>query len=80
MRMTDTIFTVLEGQQSVCVNAARCLRFVILNSREFSAVFCFSCCKIPVFIGIGQFWKRFCISLLFHKHYIGLVIRVQSCS
>lgn len=41
MWMTYSIFIVLEGQHSVCVNAARYLSFVILNSKEFSAVFCF---------------------------------------
>lgn len=80
VRLTYTVFTVPEGQQSVCVNAARCLCFLILNSNEFSPVFSFSLCKIPVFIGISQFWKRCCISRLLHKNCIGLTIRVQSCS
>jgi len=54
--------------------------FMILNSSKFSAVLCFSRCKIPVFIGTSQFWKRCCVSLLLHESCMGLTIEVQSCS
>lgn len=48
-----------------CVNAASCLKFVILDSKVFCAVFCSSHCKIPDFIGVSRFWYNCCQFLPF---------------
>lgn len=75
MWMTYSIFTVLEGQHSVCVNAARYLNSVILNSNKFSAVFCFPIVRslfslAPVSCGKGA------VFLPFYINCINLTIRI----